>query len=262
MSGLSAPRRPRFSGLVPFGGFGSVGPCSPRPALFSSWVGSGRHTARIRVPTYAEFKNHEQVGLDPDRHFPAAGRRRSETGLRQGSSHQHPALLVAGLAGDGSCLVGRIKVDGAPTPFLQEPTVRNPFHRQPGKAAPAGGTWVRTSSRCSGCNLSIIGCKWSTVTSTHDADRESEALPDVHLPLGFTARPGGAGRSRAAPAHGIQRLAAHLKCIVTVLWRRPSSSPTTKAPRRPSSMTPPPGYRPAGHGRRSRDGADAERPTA
>ena len=64
---------------------------------------------RSRVPAYAEFKNREQVGLDPDRHFPAAGRRRFETGLRHGPSHQHPALLVGVLPGDGSRLVGRIK---------------------------------------------------------------------------------------------------------------------------------------------------------
>jgi len=73
--------------------------------------GAGRHTVRSRVPPDAEFKNREQVGPDPDRNFPAAGRRRSETGLRQGPSHQHPALLVGVLPGDGSCLVGRIKVD-------------------------------------------------------------------------------------------------------------------------------------------------------
>jgi len=56
-------------------------------------------------------KNREQVGHNTDRHFPATGRRLSETGLRQGSSHQHPALFVIVLPGDGSCLVGRIKVD-------------------------------------------------------------------------------------------------------------------------------------------------------
>ena len=66
---------------------------------------------RSRVPADAEFKNREQVGTDPDRNFPAAGRRRSETGLRQGPSHQHPALLVGVLSRYGSCFVGRIKVD-------------------------------------------------------------------------------------------------------------------------------------------------------
>ena len=71
---------------------------------------TGPHTARSRISTCGEFSNREQVSLDPDRHFPAAGRCGSETGLWQGSSHQHPALLAGVLPGDDSCLVGRIKV--------------------------------------------------------------------------------------------------------------------------------------------------------
>ena len=63
------------------------------------------------VSAYAGLKNREQVGHDPDRDFPAAGRRRYETGIRAGPSHQRLALLVAVLPGDGSCLVDRFKID-------------------------------------------------------------------------------------------------------------------------------------------------------